>query len=172
MTEALPENLRWRAVILHLIGLIWIPICLAIYVPVFLITDQIWNMISGTQPSKGAPGLREWTVSLVSTLFTIPTVSIGLTIVLLLLVWKNSHNTHSFADLAGRSTINILLSINLYYLMLFLLGVVMPILYFFGLLILLALLPPLGHSIFAIYGAVSVWKGQVYRSPMTIKFFK
>jgi uncharacterized Tic20 family protein len=172
MTEVLPKKVCWRAASLHLAGLIWIPICLATYVPIFWISNQIWNVISGTLPSQGSPGAREWTISIISFLFTIPTVSIVLAMILLFLIWKINREPHSFIDLAGRSTMNIFLSIILYYLILFLLGIMMPILHFFGLTILLALLPPFAHSIFAISGAEAAGKGQAYRSPITIKFFK
>ena len=172
MTEVLPRKVRWLAARLHLAGLVWIPLCLATYTPVFSITDQIWSSISGTRPSQGAPSVREWAISLVSFLFTIPTVSIGLAIILLLLVWRIDRKVHPSIGQAGRSTINMLLSINLYYLILFLVSAMFPLLHFFGLSSLLAVIPPFVHSGFALTGFKSVLDGKVYSSPTPIKFVK
>ena len=159
MTEVLPRKVRWLAARLYLAGLVWIPICLATYRPVFSITDQIWSSISGTRPSQGSPSVREWAISLVSFLFTIPTVSIGLAIILLLLVWRIDRKVHPSIGQAGRSTINMLLSINLYYLILFLVSAMFPLLHFFGLSLLLALIPPFVHSGFAIRACLRSFRG-------------
>lgn len=172
MTEVLHSKVRWRAVRLHLAGLIWVPIYFATYEPISLITSQIWHAIYGTRPSQGAPGVGEWATAFISYFVTIPTVSIGLAIVSLLLIWKVPHDGHLFVDLAGKSTINLLLSINLYSLIILMLGIVVPIMAWLGLLHVLGLLLSFGHIALTSWGAISAWKGQVYVPPLTIKFFR
>ena len=172
MTEALHSKVRWRAVRLHLAGLIWVPIYFATYEPISLITSQIWHAIYGTRPSQGAPGVGEWATAFISYFVTIPTVSIGLAIVSLLLIWKVPHDGHFFVDLAGKSTINLLLSINLYSLIILILGIIIPIMGWFGLLHVLGLFLLFGHIVLTSWGAMSAWKGQVYVPPLTIKFFR
>jgi uncharacterized Tic20 family protein len=172
MTEVLHRKVRWRSARLHLVGLIWIPIYIATYQPIDSITSQIWYAISGERRSQGAPGFSEWITPAISACVTTPIISIGLAIISLLLIWKVSHDVHLFVDLAGRSTINLLLSINLYFLILFVLGIMIPIILLFGLLPLLGLLLPLAHIALASWGAISAWNGQVYAPLLTIKFLK
>ena len=172
MTEVLHSKVRWRAVRLHLAGLIWIPSYLVTYEPISSITSQIWHAIYGISPSRGALGVGEWATAFISVFVTIPTVSIGLAIVSLLLIWKVPHDGHLFIDLAGKSTINLLLSINLYYLIIFVLATIIPIMAWLGLFHVLGLLLSFGHIVLTMWGASSAWKGQVYVPPLTIKFFR
>ena len=172
MTEVLHSKVRWRAVRLHLAGLIWIPSYLVTYEPISSITSQIWHAIYGTSPSRGAPGVGEWATAFISVFVTIPTVSIGLAIVSLLLIWKVPHDGHLFIDIAGKSTINLLLSINLYYLIIFVLVPIIPIMAWLGLFHVLGLFLSFEHIVLTSWGAISAWNGQVYVPPLTIKFFR
>lgn len=172
MAQLLDSKVRRRAVSLHLAGLIWIPSYLVTYVPISSITSQIWHAIYGTRPSQGAPGVGEWATAFISAFVTVPTVSIGLAIVSLLLIWKVPHDGHLFVDLAGKSTINLLLSINLYYLIIFVLVPIIPIMAWLGLFHVLGLFLLCWHIALTDWGATSAWKGQVYVPPLTIKFFR
>jgi uncharacterized protein len=160
MSGQLDFSIRLWAMWCHLSGLICIP-ALAIYVPM-LNLGAVWS-----------------TIVLLSIPWLIPTI-----------VWLTSRHLHPFVDLAGRTTINEVLSVFLVGLCLiplqvFLLGkglssigtpdssfqskaesAVMLIA------VTLTIIISITHFSLSIYAAVRAYRGEVYCYPMAIDFIK
>jgi uncharacterized Tic20 family protein len=174
MNNSLSQEIRYRAMWCHLSGLTWLfikPIGLLLLYGFTLL--HLGDSVFGNM-------LILWKVADLILPFLIPSA-----------VWLFNRRLHPFVDLAGKATVNFLLTITVQIASLMLLGIFMILttcgvfpksilngniyilLVTFAVIVVIPiLLILLTHIATTIYAAFRAYKGEVYTYPMTIKFFK
>jgi uncharacterized Tic20 family protein len=174
MNNSLSPEIRSRAMWCHLSGLTWLFLKL-----IGLLFFYVFSLLQLRDPFLG------------SLLMLWPGVDLILPFLVPSAVWLLNRRIHPFVDLAGKATLNVLLTMTVQISSLVLLGIFMllttcgmmskgvssattnGLLVTFSLIVALPiLLILLTHIATTIYAAFRAQKGEVYSYPMTIKFFK
>lgn len=174
MNNSLSQEIRYRAMWCHLSGLTWLFIK-----PIGFLFLYGFTLLHLRYPALDILSII-WRVAELILLFLIPSA-----------VWLFNRRLHPFVDLAGKATINFLLTITVQIASLMLLGIfiilttcgvfskgvangtINILLVTFAVIVVIPiLLILLTHIATTIYAAFRAHKGEVYTYPMTIKFFK
>jgi uncharacterized Tic20 family protein len=114
-------------------------------------------------------GTREWerTYSVFVHLTPFSTFFLPCPLIVALVMWLIKRDQSGFVDAAGKATMNLQISAWLY-----VIALVLGAFFTCGVTALVALIVPLMVFLFAIFGALAASRGEVYRYPLVIPFFR
>jgi uncharacterized Tic20 family protein len=159
----LSPKVRMRATLCHMCGLTFVPISIAI---------QIFLRKNG--------GTNTW-ISGGIEIYGSPTFGMIIATIIVMFFWKLNEKLHPFVDQSGRRVTNFMLSYSLYFVVfssVILASCGVPLIAnTIGIFFLISSLfiAPFGllmHFCSNILGAVTAWKGKIYKYHFMIKFFR